>query len=82
MDCPIAALSWEMEAECLLVLWEMEECRDRWDEIGVEKERPLDSALLFNVPDRYGLFLETLGLRYFWVKGMTFFCFWTKPESV
>jgi hypothetical protein len=80
--CPLAALSLETEVECLLMLWDREECRDLWDEIGVVKGRPFDSALLLNVPDRYGLFLEILGLRYFWVKGIAFFCFCARPESV
>ena len=64
------------------MLWDKEECRDLWDEIGVEKERPFDSFLLLNVPDKYGLFLEILGLRYFWVKGIAFFCFCARLESV
>lgn len=28
--------SWEAETECLL--WDSELCRDRWDEMGVERE--------------------------------------------
>lgn len=30
-------LSWEMDTECLL--WDMELCRERWEDRGVEKER-------------------------------------------
>lgn len=62
------------------MLWERDECRDLWDEIGVEKERPLISRLLSAPDSGYGLFLVTLAWRYLCVKGM-FFCFWARPES-